>query len=138
MFPCRLADTRFDSQGGAFGGGSVRGFRAWPESIDLSSFGGSAIGCGIPGSATAIHVNFTIVDPVASGYLRAWQFDQPEPVATVFAWRPGFGMTNAVTIPLCSEATPELNCTYDFNVKIYLAPQEHLVIDVLGYYSGWE
>ena len=72
-----------------------------------------------------------------AGALHQRMYGAPQPAATVFAWRPGFGMTNAVTIPLCSEATPALDCTYDFNVKIYLAPQEDLVIDVLGYYSAW-
>jgi hypothetical protein len=172
--PCRVADTRFSDPQvvTAFGGaglttGVTRGFWGWAgddcadEGGDCyAAFGGSSTTCFVPSLAGAIHVNITVVDPKGSGYLRVWPNNAPggEPNATVFAWRKGFGMTNALTLPICSDATESekvnindvlyASCLavpgntssgiVDFWVKIYSKFAENILIDVLGYYEPLE
>jgi hypothetical protein len=147
--PCRIVDTR--QIGGAFGAGQQMGFWAWAEGADnYLPFGGNPTNCGIPGEATAVHVNFTIVSPKGNGFLRAWPNSLLEPNATLFAWDAGFGAANAATIPICSDGTtgndyntqcvnPDLSqpgTTIDFLVKIYSDFAEELVIDAFGYYTA--
>ncbi|MDB4543033.1 hypothetical protein N9241_02200 [bacterium] len=159
--PCRLADTRFipDGAGGTeedpFGQQETRGFWGWAgEGGSYEDFGGFAGECGIPSTATAVHVNFTIVAPKGNGYLRTWPNNVDEPNATVFAWDPGFGASNAVTVAICSDSTESTEADFggvtyancpddpsnptgiiDFWVKIYGQKKENLVIDALGYYA---
>ena len=141
--PCRLADTRYTPGGETpFGQGETVGFWGWAgdgceEFGCYESFGGSTEQCGIPSTATAIHVNFTIVAPKGNGFLRAWPNNVDEPGATVFAWDPGFGASNAVTVAICSDSTEDTDAIFygelyancpdpffpteiaDFMVKIY-------------------
>ena len=170
IVPCRIADTRnADPQVvTAFGGaglqtGVTRGFWGWAGDDCVgcySAFGGSDQWCGVPSLAGAIHVNITVVSPRGNGFLRVWPNNAPdgEPGATVFAWRPGFGMTNALTFPICSDATESTKVDIngvlyascltipgdansgivDFFVKIYSEQAEHIVMDVLGYYEPLE
>ena len=166
--PCRLLDTRFfpDGSGGTaqapYGGlglgndGETRGFWGWagPEGT-YEDFGGNPGPCGIPSLATAIHVNITVVDPKGKGYLRAWPNNTTEPNATIFAWNPGFGESNAATISICSDGTesdtydwnppnpefadcpdsPAHNYPVDFWIKIYSEFAENIVVDAFGYYE---
>jgi len=176
--PCRLADTRRfpNGSGGTaqapFGGlglgtGETMGFWGWAgEGGTYEDFGGQAFKgenvspCGIPSLATAIHVNITVVDPKGKGYLRAWPNNTTEPGATVFAWNPGFGESNAATIPICSDGTESLDSDFpdglggtvtlpdcpaldeagvkipvDFWMKIYSEKKENIVVDAFGYYE---
>lgn len=130
--PCRIIDTRFDNLGGAWGvpSGQDRAYKVTPGNADYTNYGGNPQGCGIPSGAASIYVNFTAVGPQHQGYLRSWAWPMGEPGATVFAWSPGFGATNALPIPMCQEA----NCTEDINVKIYSQAPVDLVVDVLGYF----
>jgi hypothetical protein len=169
--PCRLLDTRFfpNGSGGTapspFGGGDTRGFWGWAgDGGTYEDFGGQAYiaddvsPCGIPSLATAIHVNITVVDPTATGFLRTWPNNTTEPGATIFAWNPGFGESNAATIAICSDGTEsqkydwpngdgtttrfadcpdsaEHNNPIDFLIKIYSTKPQNIVIDALGYYE---
>jgi len=121
--PCRLLDTRQPGAGGAFGNSEQRSFRA----VGTLDFQGGSNNCGIPNTASAIHVNFTAVNPSGFGYLRAWPFGQAEPGATLMAFTQGPGISNATALAICYK------CASEFNVKIYLAPTE-LVADAVGYY----
>lgn len=158
LTPCRLADTRKPGVvNSAFGTttGEEGYFWAWGPTQEYH--GGRAADCGVPGNATAIHANFTVVSPTAPGFLRAWPFGLNEPQATLFAWNAGFGAANAATIPFCSSSTsdvPQTDCVspvglgnpvdalggtqiseVDFKVKIYSDDPTDLVIDVFGYYA---
>lgn len=163
--PCRLVDTRRFWPSGApapisspFGGlwplGETLGFWAWNDQpgdnyLAYGGYDGRCGGNGIPREATAVHVNFTIVSPQGDGYLRAWANGANEPLATMFAWDAGFGVSNAGTVPICSDGTTggdfETQCaspdpqkpgvTDDFMVKIYSQQPEQLVIDAFGYYK---
>ncbi len=144
LVPCRLADTRGTPGGPSpFGAPAGETVAFWAWGTDFSSFGGVAFDCGVSSTATAVHVNFTIVAPTTTGFLRTWPVGTTEPTATVFAWNAGFGASNAVTIPICTTSTSNdtvndcriSGVEHEFYVKIYSALQQQLVIDVLGYYS---
>ena len=121
--PCRIFDTR--PVGGAFGDGTTRDFRVWGDG--LSSQGGTD-NCGIPQTATAVHLNFTAVGPAGFGYLRAWPHGQAEPGATLMAFTEGVSISNATALSICN------TCQNDFSVKIYGA-ETNLVTEVVGYYQ---
>jgi hypothetical protein len=151
IIPCRLADTRYFESGSTpfgglgFGAGETLGFWGWDDwAVSYEFFGGNSDGCGIPGTATAIHVNFTVIGPKGRGYLRTWPNNANEPMATLFAWSPGFGVSNAGTIAICSETTESEGSNacqdsygniVDFWVKIYSEEAEHIAIDAFGYYT---
>jgi len=122
--PCRIADSRI--AGGAFGDGATRDFQAWGDGLAAQ---GGVDDCGIPDSAVAVHVNFTAVNPAGFGYLRAWPYDQDEPVATLMVFDVGPGISNATALTICN------SCASDFSVKIYGAPTD-LVTEVVGYYQA--
>jgi hypothetical protein len=161
--PCRILNTlNFPDGAAPFGGlglgvGDTRGFWGWagPEGT-YEDFGGNTGPCGIPSLATAIHVNITVVDPKGKGFLRTWPNNVAEPNATIFAWNPGFGESNAATISICSDGTesekydwnppnpPFADCPdasgnhlypVDFWIKIYSEFAENIVIDAFGYYE---
>mgnify|MGYP001821078878 CR=1 FL=1 len=136
--------------------GETMGFWGWAgEGGTYEDFGGNPGPCGIPSLATAIHVNITVVDPKGKGYLRVWPNNTTEPGATIFAWNPGFGESNAATFPICSDGTESLDaeftggvtlpdCPYapgdyrypiDFFMKIYSEFAENIVVDAFGYYE---
>src|SRR5450759_3558571 len=63
LAPCRIVDTRGNGApitGGMFTGGS-----------DVRNYAVAGI-CGIPSSAEALSVNFTVVGPTGSGFLVSW------------------------------------------------------------------
>ena len=63
LAPCRILDTRGNGapiQGGRFTGGS-----------DVRNYAVSGI-CGIPVTAYALSLNFTVISPSAPGFLLAW------------------------------------------------------------------
>src|SRR5439155_11294970 len=77
--PCRIADTRVS--GGPIAGGDTRAFNVVGASLDYSSQGGSATGCGIPGFASgvpqvsAVVLNVVAVQPTAQGFLTIFPGD---------------------------------------------------------------
>jgi hypothetical protein len=121
--PCRLADSRV--VGGPFSAESARDFRAWGDG--LAEQGGTD-DCGVPASAVAVHLNFTVVNPAGFGYLRAWPFGEEEPLATLMAFTGGPGISNASALAICN------TCPSDFHVKVYGSGTD-LVIEVVGYYQ---
>ena len=146
--PCRLVDTR--QIGLAFGNaaGETLGFKGWAGDEGYADQGGFAGNCGIPKEATAIHMNYIIPGPNGStGFLRSWPNNAPAPTATLLTWRPGGGLGNAATVPICSDGTESggfsqcFNPTVpsqavDFWVRIFSDIPENLVIDAFGYYEA--
>ena len=157
--PCRVADTReIDAAFGlpfesGFGGGETMGFWGWAgEGGTYVDFGGIDDVCGIPSTATAVHMNISVVRAKGNGFLRAWPNNTTEPNATVMAWKVGQGLGNAITIAICSVTTNDPvsgggagfeDCTdpsnntdiIDFWVKIYSSKPEDIAIDAFGYYE---
>lgn len=134
--PCRVIDTRQPGVGGPIGANQVRPFRiAGPDGIDAQ--GGAAGGCGIPLGASdpvapAVVINFIAVGPGGPGNLRAWEFGQPAPNASVinYANVAGLNIANGVIVPIAGVST----LTKDLNIQADVSGT-HVVADVTGYFT---
>lgn len=90
LTPCRIADTR--DSGGPLGGPTLAGLqeRSFPV---LSS------PCGIPASAVAYSLNFTVVPPRSLGFLSAWPTGITRPVVSTLNAPTGQVTANAAIVP---------------------------------------
>jgi hypothetical protein len=132
--PCRIIDTRLG--GGPLGANETRAFEV--SGVDgFAAQGGNAGGCSIPqGAATplapSVVVNFIAVGPDGAGNLRAWEFGQPVPNASVinYAKVGGLNIANGVVVPIAgvSSAAQDLNIRADVSGT-------HVVADVTGYFT---
>jgi hypothetical protein len=135
--PCRIIDTRLAGAGGMLVPGAVRDFQV-AGTANFENQGGKSGGCGIPMGATsplaaAVMINFVAISPQGSGNLRAWEFGQPVPLASVINYdKLGsfFNIANGVIVPIAgvSTQTSDLSIRADFNGT-------HLVGDVTGYFT---
>src|SRR5437773_9381865 len=90
--PCRILDTRGNGapiQGGIFTGGS-----------DVRSYVLAGI-CGIPASARAVSLNFTVTGPgqTTAGFLTAWPTGGAVPPVSILNWSPPQQIANAAVVP---------------------------------------
>jgi hypothetical protein len=133
LAPCRIIDTRLG--GGIITAGSTRAFRAAGTS-GFEAQGGKSGGCGVPIGATspvaaAIMVNLVAIDVAGKGNLAAWQFGQPEPLASSINFQKiDMNIANGLIVPIAgvSSQTADLNVKANFN-------NAHLVADVTGYFT---
>jgi hypothetical protein len=135
--PCRLVDTRLigSPPGTPLRPGVARDFRV--KATDLSSQGGSAVGCAVPGTATSAMVNVVAVTPAGPGYLRAWAYPSPPPPGPTsvlnYGAVAGLGaIANGIAIPICD--ANGATCYSDFRIDAK-ANATHLVVDVVGYFG---
>ena len=136
--PCRIIDTRV--AGGSLAAGVPREFSV--TGIDLSPQGGSGTGCNVPfGRATAALINFTAVNAVGPGNLRAWAYQTPPPAppnssVLNYAFVPGSGLNvaNGIAIPICDRAVPGQLCPFDFRAQAD-GNGTQLVADVVGFFE---
>lgn len=124
--PCRIVDGR-EALGVIPAGGNrsyeVRGTTGFVPQ------GGKSGGCGIPTYATAVTFTVTVVNPVGSGFLRAWPQGLSEPNATLMNYVGGVSQTT--TAPITLGAASE---SKDIRFKAY-GNDAMLVIDVQGFYA---
>jgi hypothetical protein len=132
--PCRIIDTRL--AGGPLAANETRSFEVTGTS-NFAAQGGAASGCGIPIGAVdplapAVVINFIAVGPAGPGDLRAWEFNQPVPTASVINYSnvPGLNIANGVVVPTAGVATLDK----DISVKADVSGT-HLVADVTGYFT---
>src|SRR4029077_15623834 len=132
--PCRIIDTRL--AGGAMAANEIRSFEVTGTS-NFAAQGGAASGGGIPIGAVdplapAVVINFIAVGPAGPGDLRAWEFNQPVPTASVINSSnvPGLNIANGVVVPAAGVATLDK----DISVKADVSGT-HLVADVTGYFT---
>ena len=131
--PCRIIDTRI--VGGKITAGQTRPFRV-AGTTGFSAQGGQASGCGVPIGASspmaaAVMLNIVAVDVDGKGNLQAWEFGQPEPVATSINFQKiDMNIANGLIVPIAgiSSQTHDLNVKANFN-------NAHLVVDVTGYFT---
>lgn len=131
--PCRVIDTRI--AGGKIAAGATRAFRV-AGTTGFSAQGGQASGCGVPiGASTpvaaAVMLNIVAVDVDGKGNLAAWEFGQPEPIATSINFQKiDMNIANGLIVPIAgiSSQTHDLNVKANFN-------NAHLVVDVTGYFT---
>ena len=117
MQPCRVVDTR--SAVGPYGGpimtaGSVRTF-AIPAGV-----------CGgIPATAAAYSLNFSVTQTAASGFLTSWPAGATQPVVATMTW---FGasqtLSSAAIVPAGTSGS----------ISVYVAATTHVIIDINGYF----
>ena len=136
LTPCRVFDTRQGSAGGPLAAGEIRGF-VINGSAGFVNQGGNSGGCGVPTGAvppqaTAVVINLIAVSPAGPGDLRAWAYDQPEPLASVlnYASVPGLNIANGVIVPVAGTGlVPD-------DIKIHAEVSgTHVVADVTGYFT---
>ncbi|HYG65131.1 MAG TPA: hypothetical protein VEL74_21300, partial [Thermoanaerobaculia bacterium] len=103
--PCRIIDTRQVSAG-PLAANETRHFLVAGTNAFLAQ-GGTGGGCGVPDgvsepAAPAVVINFIAVGPSGPGNLRAWEYGQPVPRASVinYANVPGLNIANGVVVPI--------------------------------------
>lgn len=133
--PCRVLDTRFMGAG-AIAANTQRHFEV-AGTTGFEAQGGKAGGCGIPLGATspiaaAVVFNFIAVSPQGAGNLRAWEFGQPEPLASIinYATVPGLNIANGVIVPIAGISTVDKDLTIQADAR-----GTHVVADVTGYFT---
>jgi hypothetical protein len=133
LTPCRLVDTRLTA-GGIIPAATARNFFAVSTS-GLADQGGSATDCGIPFTATSIHINVTSAQQtgVGAGNVRAYPSSATLPQAAFLTFTAGTPVSNAGTIGICRTAAGQLCPLDDFT--IWVSRPSHIIVDVLGYYE---
>ena len=119
LTPCRVADTRGAS--GPLGGPYLYGAqqRTFPVL--------NATSCGIPSSATAYSLNFTVV-PRGGGalsYLSAWPAGERQPVVSTLNAPTGAVTANAAIVPAGQYG----------GISVYASEDTDLLIDINGYFA---
>jgi hypothetical protein len=112
--PCRVADTRNPT--GPFGGPILRAGVAREFVLPNST-------CGIPTTAQAYSLNFTIVPPSWLGFLSVWPSGQPQPVASLLN-SDGRVKANAAIVPAGTGG----------GIIVYGSQNTHVIIDINGYF----
>jgi hypothetical protein len=121
MTPCRVADTRGNGFGGAYG----------PPAIGANTTRTFVIvgQCGIPSAARSVSFNFTALDVTGAGDLRVFPAGSSVPLVSTLNYNANTpNIANAAVVPLGPVAG-------DITVQAD-ATTINLIIDVNGYYGG--
>jgi hypothetical protein len=159
--PCRVLDTRVSLDPekeplGPIGGQTasdlifVRGSNLLPE------HGAQRADCGVPASAEAVAVNFTVIGPLSGGHLRINGPGQEGAGGGVngpysrLTYRLGQNDNEEMTVGLCNANAPgfpHVPCAWDADghfadIQVFNAgpvgSSVHLVADIVGYYAAME
>ena len=115
LTPCRVADTR--KVNGAFGAPSVAGGTGRDFPIPQS-------GCGIPSTAAAYSLNFTVVPHGSLGYLTVWPTGLSKPLASTLNSLDGRIKASAAMVPAGSSGA----------ISAFVTDTTDLIIDINGYF----
>jgi hypothetical protein len=120
LAPCRVVDTRGNGFTGQFGppalvAGASRTFTLAGQ-------------CGIPPSASALSLNFTVVNPSGAGDIRVYPAGGTLPLVSTLNYVAGQTIANAAVVANGVDASISVRC--DVHAT-------HLVIDVNGYYASY-
>jgi ATP dependent DNA ligase C terminal region len=118
LTPCRALDTRVT---GTPVPANV------PTTIQISGVTSGGTNCGVPSTAVAAALNFTITQPQGPGWMAAWA-GGPLPLASVVNFVAGETVANAVDIGLGAGGT----------VLVQPVVTTHLVVDIYGYFTDVE
>jgi glucose/arabinose dehydrogenase len=125
--PCRVLDTRNPGGGGVLAGNACRNVRVTGSGLNQ----GAASTCGVPTTATGVHVNVVAVGPTMFGHLTVFPFGWSPPLASTINFTPGQNVANGILLPICDEAAGS-TCMSD--LVLQAGPSaSHVVIDVTGY-----
>src|SRR5437773_3750060 len=119
LAPCRIVDTRGGAPitGGIFTGGS-----------DVRNYAVSGI-CGIPASARALSLNFTVTGPgqTTAGFLLAWPTGGAVPPVSILNWdHVPAQVANAAVVPTSASVS----------ITVNVSAPTHVIMDVNGFYAG--
>lgn len=114
--PCRVVDTR--GPAGIFGGPIM-------SSGQTRSFPIPNSGCGIPSTAQAYSLNFTVVPQGSLGYLTAWPTGQSQPVVSTLNSLEGRIVANAAIVPAGENGA----------ISVFVTNSTNVVIDINGYFA---
>jgi hypothetical protein len=137
--PCRVVDTRNPgARTGVLMPNVERTFDLGADAETDGQGGGPfAPGCGALPTSHPIGwaINVTVVGNLpytAHGVLKMWPFTGPEPIASVINWMPNQNgaIANGLTVTGCP------GCADSITVKTLGSDPTHLIIDVMGYYTG--
>ncbi len=115
--PCRIADTRGAT--GQFGGPYMYGGQTRDFPIPSS-------GCGLPATARAYSLNFTVVPGGYLGYLSAWPTGQAAPVASTLNSWTGKVVANAALVPAGTNES----------ISVYVSDSTQVILDGNGYFAA--
>jgi len=119
MTPCRVADTRSSQPfSGAFGPPSLAG--SAPRDFPLQSSV-----CGIPPTAQAYSLNFTVVPQGPLQYLSVWPSGQPYPNVSTLNSPKGTTLANAAIVPAGANGA----------ITVLAGNATDLIIDINGYFA---
>ena len=117
--PCRVADTRGNGFGGAYG----------PPALTVGSPRDFVLPgrCDIPADAVAVSLNLTVIMPGGSGYLAVFPKGGSVPLVSSVNFSAGQVIANAAIVPLGTGGA----------ITIFTGGAgAHLVIDANGYFTG--
>jgi len=116
--PCRIADTRFQNPVGALGFPSL----VANSSRDFPILQGP---CGIPCTAQAYSLNFTVVPHGLLGYLAVYPTGRQQPLVSTLNDSMAQTIANAAIVPAGTNG----------DIRVYATNETNLVIDINGYFA---
>jgi hypothetical protein len=119
LTPCRMADTRTAT--GPLGGPSLAGLTSRTFPVLLAA-------CGIPASARAYSLNFTLVPRGPLGFLTTWPTGQPKPYVSTL---------NVPTGTLLAAAA-FVSAGTGGSIDVFATDTTDLAIDINGYFAPIE
>lgn len=114
--PCRITDTRGAT--GSFGGPSM-------TAGQTRSFAVPSSNCGIPATAQAYSLNFTVVPKGPLSYLTTWPAGTAQPVVSTLNAPTGTVVANAAIVPAGANGA----------INVYSTDRTDLIIDINGYFA---
>ena len=114
--PCRVFDTRLSN--GSLGGPSIAGGQS-------RDFGVAAGSCGIPASAKAYAMNFTVVPGGPLGYLTVWPAGSAMPVVSTLNAPTGLITANAAIVPAGAGGA----------ISVFASASTDVIADINGYFA---
>lgn len=120
--PGRLLDTRKDSEGALAAHTILTSYIDFGQNGDLSA------------SVRALALNITVVGAVGSGYLTAWDGNQPMPSTSVLNFRDAGAVANLTVVKtaLCTDCTAP--APVQFAVYNGSTQSVHVIVDLAGIY----
>ena len=114
--PCRLVDSRFNQGGTVLVGPNV-------QNITVKTR------CGVPSTAKAVRLNFTVVGPTGSGFAVLWAAGTAYPGTGNINFNAGEpAIANGALVSL-GVSTPDVSVVCNGGVTT------NFIIDVVGYYQ---
>jgi hypothetical protein len=117
--PCRVADTRAAAGfTGSYGAPSMTAGQTRVFNVPASS-------CGIPSTAVAYSLNFTVVPSGQLGHLTTWPTGQPMPNVSTLNDSTGTILANAAIVPAGTNGA----------VSVYVTDNTDVLFDINGYFA---